>query len=139
MIFWFPVRDIKIPDIFYKIQHFLATSWASVIAHKYLLDLIIWMQTAPLIMRNYNVVIFKKLSSFPFPAIQSYVLCMVSSSHFKRTFKQKVANKMPESCRTIALCKNELGHQPKCTQRFGDSDFMRWYFTALVLLFRSPS
>ena len=47
-IFWFPVKDIKIPDIFYKIQHFLTTSWASVIAHKDLLDLIIWMQAAPL-------------------------------------------------------------------------------------------
>ena len=43
MIFWFPVKDIKIPDIFHKIQHFLTTSWASVIAHKDLLDLIIWM------------------------------------------------------------------------------------------------
>ena len=32
-IFWFPVQDIKIPG----------ASWASVIAHKDLLDLIIWM------------------------------------------------------------------------------------------------
>ena len=46
-IFWFPVKDIKIPDIFYKIQNFLTMSWASVIAHKDLLDLIIWMWTAP--------------------------------------------------------------------------------------------
>ena len=36
-IFWFPVKDIKIPDIFYKILKFLGTSWASVIAHKHLL------------------------------------------------------------------------------------------------------
>ena len=46
-LFCFPVKDIKIPDIFYKIQKILGTSWASVIAHKDLLDLIIWMQTAP--------------------------------------------------------------------------------------------
>ena len=42
-LFWFPVKDIKIPDIFYKILKFLGPSWASIIAHKYLLDLIIWM------------------------------------------------------------------------------------------------
>ena len=41
MIFWYPVKDTKIPDIFYKIKHFLTTSWASVIVHKDLLDLII--------------------------------------------------------------------------------------------------
>ena len=40
---WFQVKDIKIPDIFYKILKFLGTSWASAIAHKDLLDLIIWM------------------------------------------------------------------------------------------------
>ena len=40
-LFWFPVKDIKIPDIFYKILKLLGTSWASVIAHKDLLDLII--------------------------------------------------------------------------------------------------
>ena len=32
----------KIPDIFYKILKFLGPSWASIIAHKDLLDLIIW-------------------------------------------------------------------------------------------------
>ena len=42
-LFWFPVKDIKIPDIFYKIINFLGPSWASVIAHKDLQDLIIWM------------------------------------------------------------------------------------------------
>ena len=42
-LLWFPVTDIKIPEIFYKILKFLGTSWASVIAHKNLLDLIIWM------------------------------------------------------------------------------------------------
>ena len=31
-LFWFPVKDINIPDIFYKIQKFLGTSWALVIA-----------------------------------------------------------------------------------------------------------
>ena len=41
--FWFPVKDIKIPDIFFKIQKFIRASWASVIAHKGLLHLIIWM------------------------------------------------------------------------------------------------
>ena len=41
--FKFIGKDIKIPDIFYKILKFLGTSWASVIAHKDLLDLIIWM------------------------------------------------------------------------------------------------
>ena len=30
------------------------------------------------------------------------------------------------------------GHQPKWTWRFGDSDFMRWYFTAQVLQLKSP-
>ena len=29
--FWFQVKDIKIPDMFYKILKFLGTSWASVI------------------------------------------------------------------------------------------------------------
>ena len=42
-LFWFQVKDIKIPDLFYKILKFLGASWASVIAHKDLLDLIIWM------------------------------------------------------------------------------------------------
>ena len=42
-LFWFPVKDIKIPDIFSKILKFLGPSWASVIAHKDLLDLNIWM------------------------------------------------------------------------------------------------
>ena len=42
-LFWFPVKDIKISDIFYKILKFLGPSWASEIAHKDLLDLIIWM------------------------------------------------------------------------------------------------
>ena len=41
MIFWLPVKDIKNPDIFYKIQHFLTMSWALVIAHTDLLDRII--------------------------------------------------------------------------------------------------
>ena len=41
-LFRFPVKDIKIPNIFYKIQKFLGASRASVIAHKDLLDLIIW-------------------------------------------------------------------------------------------------
>ena len=36
-IFLFPVKHIKIPDIFYKIQQFLTMSWTSVIAHKDLL------------------------------------------------------------------------------------------------------
>ena len=36
-LFVFPVKDIKDPDIFYKIHKFLGTSWASVIAHKHLL------------------------------------------------------------------------------------------------------
>ena len=51
------------------------------------------------------------------------------------------------SCNTIhtelhflkALCKDGLGHQPGWTWRFCDSDFIRWCFTAKVLLFRSPS
>ena len=34
-LFWFPVKDIKIPVP--------GPSWASIIAHKDLLDLIIWM------------------------------------------------------------------------------------------------
>ena len=37
---WFPVKDIKIPDIFYKILKFLGSSWASVITHTDLLELI---------------------------------------------------------------------------------------------------
>ena len=41
-LFWFPVKDIKISDNFYKLQNFLRTSWASVIMHKDLLHLIIW-------------------------------------------------------------------------------------------------
>ena len=36
-LFWFPVKNIKIPDIFYKILKFLGSSWASVIAQKDLL------------------------------------------------------------------------------------------------------
>ena len=36
-IFLFSLKDIKIPDIFYKILKFLGTSWALVIAHKDLL------------------------------------------------------------------------------------------------------
>ena len=46
-LFLIPVKDIKIPDIFFKIQKFIRASWASVIAHKDLLHLIIWMKTAP--------------------------------------------------------------------------------------------
>ena len=42
-LFLIPVKDIKIPDIFFKIQKFIRASWASVIAHKVLLHLIIWM------------------------------------------------------------------------------------------------
>ena len=38
--FWFPVKDIKISDIFSKIQKIIRASWASVIAHKDLLHLI---------------------------------------------------------------------------------------------------
>ena len=34
-IFWLPVKDIQIPDIFYKIQQFLNTSWASVLAQRF--------------------------------------------------------------------------------------------------------
>ena len=30
-VFWFPVKDIKISDIFYKIQKFLKISWATII------------------------------------------------------------------------------------------------------------
>ena len=37
-----------------------------------------------------------------------------------------------------ALCKDAPGHQPGWTWRFGDSDFMRWYFTAQVLQIKSP-
>ena len=33
-IFWFPVKDIKICDNFYKTQKFLRLSWASVITQK---------------------------------------------------------------------------------------------------------
>ena len=40
--FLFPVKDIKITDIFYKIQKFLTMSWASVIAHKDLTPLNYW-------------------------------------------------------------------------------------------------
>ena len=46
-LFWFPINKIKIPDIFYKIIKFLGMSWASVIAHKHVLLLIIWVETAP--------------------------------------------------------------------------------------------
>ena len=42
-LFWFTVKDINILDIFYKTREFLGTLLASVIAHKDLLDLIIWM------------------------------------------------------------------------------------------------
>jgi hypothetical protein len=42
-LLWFPVKDIKISDNFYKIQNILRTSWASVIMHKDLLHPIIWM------------------------------------------------------------------------------------------------
>ena len=42
-LFWFPIKDIQVPEIFYKIQNFLRTSWASVNMHKDLLDLIMWM------------------------------------------------------------------------------------------------
>ena len=42
-LFWFPVKDIRISDNFYKIQNFLRTSWVSVITRKDLLHLIIWM------------------------------------------------------------------------------------------------
>ena len=42
-LFWFPVKDIKISDNFYKIEKFLRLSWASAITHKDLLHLIIWM------------------------------------------------------------------------------------------------
>ena len=42
-IFWFLVKDINNPGIFYKIQNFLRTSWASIITHKDLLHIIIWM------------------------------------------------------------------------------------------------
>ena len=33
-LFWFPVKDKKIPDIFYKILKCLGTSWALEIAQK---------------------------------------------------------------------------------------------------------
>ena len=39
---------MEISDIFYKIKKFLRTSWASIIAHKGLLHLIIWVWTTPL-------------------------------------------------------------------------------------------
>ena len=42
-LFLFPVKDIMISDNFYKTQNFLRTPWASVIMHKDLLHLIIWM------------------------------------------------------------------------------------------------
>ena len=60
-IFWFPVKDIKIQDIFYKILQLLTTSWASVITHKDLLDLIIWMQTAPFKDVFLNKICYSKL------------------------------------------------------------------------------
>ena len=41
-LFRFLVKDNKIPDIFYKFQKSLGAPWASVIAHKDILDLIIW-------------------------------------------------------------------------------------------------
>ena len=41
--FCFPVKDIKISDNCYKIQKFLRLCWASVITHKHLLHLLIWM------------------------------------------------------------------------------------------------
>ena len=31
IFFWYPVEAIRISDIFYKIQNFLAASWASII------------------------------------------------------------------------------------------------------------
>ena len=37
--FWFQVEDIKISDIIYKIQNFLAASWASIIT-TYLIKLL---------------------------------------------------------------------------------------------------
>ena len=42
-LFLIPVKDIKIADIFFQIQKFIRASWASVIAHKFLLHLIILM------------------------------------------------------------------------------------------------
>ena len=51
-IFWFLVKDIKIPVIFYKIQKFVRTSWALIITHKDLLNLIIWMYTTPLVKKH---------------------------------------------------------------------------------------
>ena len=45
--FCFPVKDNKIPDISYKIQKILRTTWPSIITHKDLLHLIIWMKTTP--------------------------------------------------------------------------------------------
>ena len=45
---WIPVKDIKIPElIFFKIKKIIKASWDSVIAHKDLRHIIIWMQTAP--------------------------------------------------------------------------------------------
>ena len=41
-LFLIPVKDVKIPEIFHKIQKFLRTTLASVIVHKVLLHLIIW-------------------------------------------------------------------------------------------------
>ena len=35
-LFWFPVKDIKITDNFYKILNFLITSWASILEFCYL-------------------------------------------------------------------------------------------------------
>ena len=40
-LFLIPVKDIKIPDMFFKIQKFIRASWASVITHKVLLHFII--------------------------------------------------------------------------------------------------
>ena len=37
-----------------------------------------------------------------------------------------------------ALCKDAPGHKPKWTRRSSYSDFVRWYFSAQVMLFRSP-
>ena len=47
-LFLIPFKDIKIPDIFLKIQKVIRASWASVNAYKVLQHLFIWMKTAPM-------------------------------------------------------------------------------------------
>ena len=63
-IFWFPVEDIKISDMFYKIQNFLGTPWASII----------------------TIYLIKLLSTGPFvnqkgTSVQNYLVKMIHTIH----------------------------------------------------------